>query len=72
MQRPLKLKRGKKTGKEHILSLKLLDNVSKHKRAKTLMVLSEDLEDISLSSADAWMSITGAVWLFSVPVGFLE
>ena len=54
------------------LSETALDNASKHKRAKTLIVLSVGMENILLSSADTWMQITGAVWLFSIPVGFLE
>ena len=37
------------------LSETALDNTSKHNRAKTLIVLSVDMENILLSSADTWM-----------------
>lgn len=36
------------------------------------MVLSVDTENILLSLEAVWIQITGAVWLLSIPAGFLE
>lgn len=54
------------------LSEPVLEDASKYRRGKTLIVLLVDMENILLSLADMWMWITGAMQLLSLPVGFLE